>query len=560
MTIPLNTFEQVIDRTILKRGFSYFKADYVTNLIEVSNGAYEANVSGTEEYTVHLKIEKDTIVEHNCDCPYDMGPICKHIVAAIFYLKEDELNLNQPNTPLHKKKKSKSLTQQVKERLNEVSHQELKEFILKQSKQNKQLRNLFLASFSHLNKEQSKEFYQKQIRSIVHSATDRYGFIDWQAVKHLRKSIDPIINTAEKHFENKNYIQAINICTALMEEMTEALQFSDDSNGVIGGMIDSSYEMLHDISIAKLSTATKTEFYNYCIDAFNKQLFEGWDWHIGILHLAYKLTNTEKEADIILECLDTINGEYEIDRAESFKLEIITDYKDQKEAQQFIDKHITNWKIRNKEIEKAVANNDFEKAIQCCKDGIEYDEKDKPGLVKVWYNWLLKIAQIQNDSSKIIEYARYLFIDNFHPEQDYYQLLKEQIEPDKWKDFLEEIIVEISPKESWRSNELIRKIFIKEEWWDRLFLMLKQNLSLQNIENNETYLSKDYSPELVELYNERLVKYVDKYVGRSHYQTACRYLRRMKKLGGSRKVEELIKYFREQYPQRRALLDELNKV
>ncbi|MEX2380657.1 MAG: hypothetical protein WD530_07925, partial [Vicingaceae bacterium] len=244
----------------------------------------------------------------------------------------------------------------------------------------------------------------------------------------------------------------------------------------------------------------------------------------------------------------------------SFKLEIITAYKDQKEAQQFIDNHITNWKIRNTEIEKAVSNNDFEKAIQYCKDGIEYDEKDKPGLVKTWYNWLLKIAQIRKDSSKIIEYARYLFIDNFHPEQDYYQLLKQQIEPDKWNDFLEEIIVEVSSNKSWRTDELIRKIFIKEEWWDRLFILLKQNLSLQNIKDNEEYLSKDYSPELVGLYSERIVKYVDNYVGRNHYQTACRYLRRMKKLGGNQKVEELIKNFRKQYPQRRALLDELNKV
>ena len=83
---------------------------------------------------------------------------------------------------------------------------------------------------------------------------------------------------------------------------------------------------------------------------------------------------------------------------------------------------------------------------------------------------------------------------------------------------------------------------------------------MQNIENNEKYLSNDYSQELVQLYSERLVKYVDKYVGRKHYQTACRYLRRMKKLGGNKKANELVDTFRKDYPQRRALLDELNRV
>ena len=47
--------------------------------------------------------------------------------------------------------------------------------------------------------------------------------------------------------------------------------------------------------------------------------------------------------------------------------------------------------------------------------------QDKPGLAKEWYDWLLKIAQAQDNTERIIEYARYLFIDNFRSEQEYYQ-------------------------------------------------------------------------------------------------------------------------------------------
>jgi len=125
---------------------------------------------------------------------------------------------------------------------------------------------------------------------------------------------------------------------------------------------------------------------------------------------------------------------------------------------------------------------------------------------------------------------------------------------------LEEIIKEITPKKRWTYSELIRKIYIKEKWWDRLFIMLKQNLSMENIEQNEKYLSKDYSVELIELYSERITNYVEKYIGRNHYQTACKYLRRMKKLGGNTQVNKLIEFFRKEYPQRKALMDELNQV
>lgn len=560
MIIPLHKFEQLIDEIIVKRGLSYFQNGYVAELSEITNGVYEASVLGTEEYTVYLKVKNDSIVAHNCNCPYDMGPVCKHIVASIFYLKQDKLNLNHQNVSRTKKKINKSVVEQLKEVLDKVSHQDLEEFILEHSKINKQFRILFLSSFAHLNEEQSKEFYQKQIKAIVNAATDRHGFIGWHEMKYLEQGIVPIITVAERYLENKNCINTIYICTALMEEMTEAIEFSDDSNGVIGGMIDTSYEMLYGIATSNTTSTIKTELFNYCITSFKNQLFDGWEWHTGILYIAYELVTEEKEADIILECLDTINGEYEKERAQSFKLKIITEYKDREKVQKYIDKHITNSSIRNCEITKAIENKDFEKAIQYCEDGIKYDERDKPGLVKDWYNWLLKIAQIQNNSSKIIEYARYLFIENFHPEQDYYQLLKQLIKPDEWHDFLEVIIKEITPEGGWKYNELVRKIFINEKWWDRLFLLLKQNLSLQNIENNEVYLSADYSQELVELYSERLVKYIDKYVGRNHYQKGCRYLRRMKKLGGSENVVVLINNFRRDYPQRRALLDELNKV
>lgn len=560
MKIPLSEFEQIIDETILKRGLSYFKNGYVTDFAELSIGEYEANVSGTEEYNVRFKIKNDTIIEHNCDCPYDMGPVCKHIVASIFYLKQDELNLNQQNISLPKKKKRKSVEQQLKDVLNKVSLSELKEFIQEHSKIDKQFRNLFLSNFAHLNESQSKEFYQKQIRSIVNSATDRHGFIGWHEIKYLEQGIDPIIVISEKQLENKNHINAFYICTALMEEMTEAIQFSDDSNGVLGGIIDSSYEMLYDIATKDISEEIRTELFNYCITSFEKRLFDGWDWHIGILRIAYELASNENDADIIIKCLDTINGKYERERAQSFKLDIITKYKEKDQVQKFTEKHITNSSIRNNEIAKAIENKEFERAIKLSKDGIEYDKKDKPGLVKDWYNWLLKIAQFQNDKPKIIEYARFLFIDNFMPKEDYYEILKQNVEPDKWNEFLEEIITEITPKGGWKYIELVRNIFIKEKWWDRLFLMLKENVSLQNIENNEQYLSKDYSQELIQLYSERLLKYVERNMGRNHYQTACKYLRRMKKLGGNEKVNELIEYFRKTYPKRKALLDELNRV
>lgn len=560
MQIPLNEFEQLIDEEILKRGLSYYKGGAVTSFEERSNGEYEAIVSGSEEYNIELEINSNVITEYNCDCPYNMGPACKHVVAVIFHLLQNELELNHSNFTISKKKKTKSVTQQVKDLLKEISHKELIDFVQENSKKDKKFRNFFLASFGHLSQGQSKEFYQKQIHSILQTAAGRDGWIGWSDMKYVVNTTEPFLENAKKYLLSNNFENVFFISTALLEEMTEALQYGDDSNGDLGYFIESAMELLSKLMQEQISKTLKEEIFEYCISSFNQNLFQGWDWHVGMLHIASNLVLEENEVDIVLNCLDTVNGEYEREQTQSFKLDLLRQYKDEKEVEKFIDKHISNPSIRTKEIEKAFVSRDFVRVIELSKDGIECDKKNKPGLVKDWYNWLLKVAQSEKDTLKIIEYARFLFIDNFHPQQDYYQILKEHIEEKDWHPFLEKIIEEIKPKSRWTYVGLIREIYIKEEWWDRLMLMLKENLSLENIEQNEQYLSKDYSSELIELYSERITKYVDKFVGRNHYQTACRYLRRMKKLGGNDKVNKLIGLFRTQYPQRRALMDELNRI
>ena len=103
MQIPLGQFEQVIDEKILQRGLTYFKKGHVQELEEVSPNTYEAIVEGTENYTVRLTVENNVVTEYSCDCPYDLGPVCKHVAAVIFSLQEEELGLTKKAT---KSKKS----------------------------------------------------------------------------------------------------------------------------------------------------------------------------------------------------------------------------------------------------------------------------------------------------------------------------------------------------------------------------------------------------------------------------------------------------------------------
>lgn len=62
---------------------------------------------------------------------------------------------------------------------------------------------------------------------------------------------------------------------------------------------------------------------------------------------------------------------------------------------------------------------------------------------------------------------------------------------------------------------LIAGIFIKEEWWDRLLELVKMSPDLKTIDNYEKYLSKNYTNEIVELYANEILSYMENNMGRA---------------------------------------------
>jgi len=563
MQIPLNQFEQYIDETILKRGLQYFKKGHVHDPEEISPGEYEAVVEGTADYTVQLTLKNGIITEHVCDCPYDMGPVCKHVAAVIFHLQQDELELNKKTKKVQTAKpaKRKTVAQQVDELLEKVTHDELKQFLREKALENQTFRNLLLSSFAQHNSDESKELYVKQVKSILKTVSDRHGFIDWSASRLAGNAIGNLLESAQKQINKQNYKSAVFICIAVMEQMTEALQYADDSNGDIGGCVEGAYEMLYTIARDQSSEEIRKIIVEYCFAAFDKQIYSGWDWHIGILELAAFLTKTEEETDRIFKLIDKAQrSDYDRENAQRIKYDLLLRTQGESVAEIYLEQNITNSKLRREAIQNALKKKNYDKAILLAKDGVRYDMKDKPGLAKEWYDWLLKIAQAQHDSEKIIEYARFLFIDNFRNEQDYYQILKKHVKPEMWNAFIESVIQDIRSKKRWIDNELIASIYIKEEWWDRLLEWVKTSPDFNTIDHYEKYLSKNYSNVIVDLYANEIIKYMKHNMGRSHYQNACRYIRKIIKLGARDKANEIISYLKTEYPQRKALMEELLKV
>ena len=86
MSIKVENFEEDVHFLITERGKEYFDANQVLMLQQTLDG-WSAVIEGSETYEVLLE-GHDVITSWQCTCPFEHGPVCKHVAAVFFAVRE----------------------------------------------------------------------------------------------------------------------------------------------------------------------------------------------------------------------------------------------------------------------------------------------------------------------------------------------------------------------------------------------------------------------------------------------------------------------------------------
>jgi uncharacterized Zn finger protein len=570
MSIPIQKFEQYISEKILKRGLRYYQDGHVVELQELSQNHYELHVEGSEDYTVEIELENKHITHCSCTCPYDREAICKHITAAIFYLLEVEweedvtsVEIEKPSkrAKTAKKGKNKTAKASLQEMLEQISLEELRAFVVENALHSKTFKNVVIAHFAHYNEEESIGLYKKRIKAAIENNVGNYGYADWSTTRKIGKELERFYKLGRTQLKKENLKSAFFIAFAIWEEAIIILRNTDDRDGDVEVNVKLAIDILEDLAKQPLPELLREMYLERCLKNYKEETID-WDWHFKPLELAANISKTEQEASLITKILDTTaKSGWALQEAQILKYKLIKKIKGEAQAADYLNKHLDNFELRHVAIQKAVNEKQYETAIRYAQAGIQQDKNERPGYLKKWYNWLLKIAQIQKDRERIIQYAQRLFVRENYFSKQHYKILKQQVDTKEWPSFLQKLIAEIKRNRSWGTNQLLAEIYITEKYWDKLLQLVQQHPSLEYLEEYEKYLKRDHSKELVKLYMDIIPFLLGRYqMNRNFYQEVCRYLRRVKKLGGGAEVVAQINSWRASYPKHRALLEELDKV
>jgi len=567
--MTLTDFEEHVDTVIVDRGLDYFQGENVDNLEKVTSGMWLAHVYGTETYTVEVRTHRTQIKSWDCTCPYDHGPVCKHAVA-VFYAIASELESRKTNPQKIETKRKAVRKDKVKEILKKTDKKGLEDFILSQFRSFGGLKNAFVAHFTELLDEDPDTKYRTLVRNVYKAAKGRQWYIDYRSTSRLVSPLHQLVQKAERLSMEKNPMEALVIAKTLIEEVPDMMLNMDDSDGAAGALVEDSFELLYQIS-HKAPPMLKDNLFEYCREEYPKGKYRNIGFESNFLHLMPQLITLKEQEEKFYGLVDAeikkarndTYSKYRLLELIKTKINYLKKAKQDDEADALIEKNKEFPEFRMLLIDKALAKKDFENAKLLCHEGIAISkEKRFPGHTRQWQDKLLRIAEKEKNTADIRKIAEKLYFDNWYDMQ-YYKRLKKTYSKDEWAKIYESIVKKIHGSQmrgSFEEVKALANIFVEEQQWSRLLkqVQLVRN-SLSFLDIYAPYLIDKYPKEIVDGY-EVAVQENAKETGRSIYNETARYLKKMEKMqGGEETVKRLLAFFRDNYKNRRAMMEILNK-
>ncbi len=206
------------------RGEEYANDGAVRNLV-LEGETYRAHVYGTHRYTVRVWDESGAIGS-SCTCPYDWGGVCKHIVAVMLsVLEQQELGhavkaVGQPVAL------DAAASVQVDDLLASLSHEQLQAFIRLQAGEfPKLIDNLHIFAQGAVESDKTVEAYTAEIAAALADGSfrnpdaDEYSYSnddDDDEYDTVEEVLEPYRDAAQKYLAQHNWMESAKIQEAIV--------------------------------------------------------------------------------------------------------------------------------------------------------------------------------------------------------------------------------------------------------------------------------------------------------------------------------------------------------
>lgn len=577
--LTIDNFDTQLAKTEVQKGRHYFDRKAVLYAEPDNQGVWQAEVEGTETYSVEVTLEKKEIADTLCDCPV-AGQYCKHVIAVLFAIRE-ELKKPKPKPGREPKK----LT--IEGLLAKLTADEMRAFLTQVATSDKAFASRLQLHFSDKDEriDLAKQ-YTDLLKRTIRDNSDR-GFVDYRATFKLAKEVDKLVGAGQELLNKGNFRDAITVGKVIATEMMEVVKACDDSAGNIGGTVWSGMNLLHAAAKSPdMAPPLRESLYGWVAEnLINKTFAQYGDSDLNLLSVAKTLANQLAEPDRFLTLLNTLSTRY-TDKYDSFyreyfaklKIDFLLQLGRTAEADQLTKSNLDIVAVRDKVLDKAIADNQWERVGELIQDGINVAQKlGHPGTVSHWEKRLLEVAKLRNDIPSVRRLTKQFTFDRHHFDNNYYQQWKKTFSEAEWPTEFSSLVASIEReieqeakpgnRNRWFNAEETRysrlvPLFSAENSWPDVLKLLQASPSYDHIERLHPHLAPLYPAEMLAMYIPILTKWSDTVSTRPEYKQLAQTIKKVKKeiAGSDAAMDSLVNTLREKNPRKPAFLEELNAI
>lgn len=554
----LSDFEELFEGIILDRGREYVFDRRVAEPQEVSPGEFSAVVEGSERYLVRVTLKAGSsdpadqfVTDISCTCPYDAGPYCKHEAAVLFVLRE--------RLPAVSGKTDGS--SRLTAVLALLTRDELEEIIVSHAATDPIFALGLLAEYDDDPANRVVADLRAAIRSELERFSNSWGLIEYHDAFAAAEVFDRLFDQIHSYLSHGAFRPAFDVTTAIIEEAAIAITHTDDSAGVMGGVVHRAIGKLRSIAEAEITDSLRYDIVNYVERTFASDEFpDVADWGLELWRIATATVRSEEEyrnvRSALQEALPPAQPEdgFALDFTRQQLLLLITqlmerfgDY-EQAESIRQENRHLTAF--REQLLSRAWNDGDYETAIQLAEEGIARDTR-LPGLLKQWRVWALEAYRAANRNEDAQRTARDLVLAG---DAEFLAAYRDLVSSDAWPAAREALIEEIKTARG-HSSGVLPEVFVLESLWLRLMELVEEKTYLVTEYGNRLY---PHFPDRVRaVWSSHIMREARSTGDRRGYRRLAESIDRYAAVAGTEAWTDVRDAILLEFPRRPAMRDEL---
>ena len=545
MLVNIQDVLNVADERIIARGQEYHEDGMVVEWHHSSATTIEASVQGSEDdpYTVEIKTDgHGRITDCFCDCPYDYGDICKHIVAVLLALEDSEAEDGSQSASAT----SRPSARQVLEKLTEA---QMRDFLRQQIASDKQLAKALCDHFVEPDAAQELAYVRSAMRKLRQEADHAWG--NWHLTQQLYDKLEEQAARAHLRLSQGHCLLAARIALEVLHtgfDMIEAIDDGSDFHIVINDMVDVLCEAADDNAadyspmLKLLETAVER-----CAEWVHEDAVE------QLLEAIPRLLPEDgrKHLHSLIRKMEQDRLGVSPDRMQRLEARIIERFDGTEAADAYRLSHLENDSFCTMAIEQAMGMHQFQHAAEYCRMRLDASEYKHQKLH--WLQLLLRVYQEAHDAEGQLQTLSELTL--IQPSAYFESLRQLHIQRGDWQtvwpSLREQLKTEVPPQE-------YMSILHKEQQWP--LLMEEVSRRPEQITAYGSALIHYDQQRTIALYEAMILQRARSATQRSMYAHVCDGIRSLYKAGGGDKALELIARLQNEHKRKPAFQDELNRL